>query len=496
MKKYIIITYDIHPIGGTQAYTAGKARYLEKSGWDVIVFFAGKKTGNCYIAYLNKFLSGGRERLNILPCNMFETERIALVDDLLTTNGIYDEKDSIIIESHYDVAAFWGEILAEKLGCKHYIFCCNEYYRNKNGYRTFYKQNLDFFYFKFCRNELIAYQGSVKRLFNGYKGIYEPRIKYPELIVEQDPVQNVPFDNLDLLPRSEWNICIISRMDKPFVQEAIEGIKKFSEIHSQLSINLIFIGDEDPIQVYLHELFNDADNVNIVCWGVLVPIPRVIFNKIDVVIAAAQTARLISYEDVYVITANVMSKMTPGVLGYDTQDSWYGGGLTDRKYEDVLEDVLVNGKYKDIVFNMPEHRPADYYYDNQWKYLELSEPEKKYYTHTLKKYRKKDWVALFPFGKIEKKSKIIIFGAGAIGQDYISQLELSQYCELIAVIDNNYDEFDSTVLEPECTLKNMEYDVVVIAVKSNEWAKQMIDDVKKITQGKRIIHDIKFLWTY
>ena len=37
MKLYIIITLDIHPIGGMQLYTAGKAAFLEKNGWKVVV---------------------------------------------------------------------------------------------------------------------------------------------------------------------------------------------------------------------------------------------------------------------------------------------------------------------------------------------------------------------------------------------------------------------------------------------------------------------------
>ena len=39
-KIYIFFTYPIEKIGGTQMYTAGKAKYLEKLGWKVFVFTA------------------------------------------------------------------------------------------------------------------------------------------------------------------------------------------------------------------------------------------------------------------------------------------------------------------------------------------------------------------------------------------------------------------------------------------------------------------------
>ncbi|ORU00536.1 hypothetical protein D081_1059 [Anaerovibrio sp. JC8] len=495
MKKYIIITYDIHPVGGTQAYTAGKARYLEKCGWNVIVLFAGNNNEKCDIAYLNKFLFGGNMGLGLLPYDLQEKVCDYIVDGILTDIGIEGKEDLNIIESHYDVAAFWGELLAEKLKCKHYIFCCNEYYRNKNGYKTYYKENLDFFYFKYCRNELIASREATKRLFKGYKGVIDRLIEYPEFIVEQDPVQDVLFENVDLLPRSKWNICIISRMDKPFVRKALLGVKNFARLHPSYDINLIFIGDENPIREYINDIFYGADNVKIIFWGVLVPIPRIIFKKIDVIIAVAQTARLISYEGVCVITANVLTTKASGVLGYDTQDSWYGSEVKGKTYENFLEDVLISDKYNNKSFNMPEHRPAEHYYEKQWDYLNYSSLKEEYYTERLKKYRHKNWMAIFPFWRVNPNEKVIIYGAGKIGDDYISQIEASSYCELVAVIDGRHEDFDMTVLSPDIGLKDKEFNTVIIAVKSNDCAEQMIARVKELTVGKKIIHDIKICST-
>lgn len=495
MDTYIIITYDIHPIGGAQAYTAGKARYLENSGWNVVVLFNGDNSGVCHIPYLNKFLCGGVNDLLDLPYNLHEKARESIIEEIITNTIGNSIGDRTIIESHYDVAAFWGELLAEKLKCKHYIFCCNECYRNKNGYVTHYKNNLGFFYFKYRRNELIASKEATKKLFNGYKGVIDRLIEYPEFIVEQDPVQDVSFENVDLLPKGEWNICIISRMNKPFVREALIGVKKFSRLHPSCSINLIFIGDEAPIKEYVNDIFYGADNVKIIFWGVLVPIPRIIFKKVDVIIAVAQTARLISYEDVYVITANVLTTMASGVLGYDTQDSWYGNEIKGKTYEDFLEDLLISDKYKNKSFNMPEHRPAEYYYEKQWDYLKYSSSKEEYYTERLKKYRHKNWIAIFPFWRVNPNEKVIIYGAGKIGDDYISQIEASSYCELVAVIDSRHEDYDMAVLSPEIGLKDKEFDTVIVAVMSKDWAEQMIACVKKLTVGKKIIHDIKICST-
>lgn len=489
------MTFDIHPIGGGQAYTAGKARWLEKCGWNVIVLFMGSKTGKCDIEYLNKFLLGGNTGLKCPPYNLDECTRNNIVKDIIDDNiGIY-KKANIIIESHYDVMSFWGEILAEELKCRHYIFCCNEYYRSKNGYRTFYKDNLDFFYFKFSRNELVASSAVIGKLFEGYKGVVEARINYPDLIVEQDPIQNIDFSCEESLFDADWNICCIGRTEKPYVKFAIEGIKKFAIKYNSKRINLIIVGNEKPIRDVLYNAFRYVNNVRLVFLGVLVPIPRELLKKMDVVIAAAQTARFVSYENVYVITANVMSTTTPGVLGYDTQDSWYGGETKEYCYDEVLEDLLVFAKYKDKVFSMPKRETAEYHYKQQWDYLNRSSSKVEYFTQQLKKYRGRDWIALFPFWGVGRGDDVIIYGAGTVGKDYVYQIENSKYCNLIAVVDKNFNEFDSSVCKPEDGLKNNEYDVVVIATTSDIGAKQMIDNVKKITINKRIIYDIKVCWT-
>ena len=54
MKLYIIFTLDIHPIGGMQLYTAGKADYLKRNGWEVVVFYPGSNDENCAVTSLNR----------------------------------------------------------------------------------------------------------------------------------------------------------------------------------------------------------------------------------------------------------------------------------------------------------------------------------------------------------------------------------------------------------------------------------------------------------
>ena len=73
---------------------------------------------------------------------------------------------------------------------------------------------------------------------------------------------------------------------------------------------------------------------------------------------------------------------------------------------------------------------------------------------------------IFPYSEIDKDSKIAIYGAGVVGQQLLSQLMQSKYCDCLFVVDKNYKKIQTLsgieVCAPE-RLKNNEYDKVVIA---------------------------------
>lgn len=46
---------------------------------------------------------------------------------------------------------------------------------------------------------------------------------------------------------------------------------------------------------------------------------------------------------------------------------------------------------------------------------------------------KLDW--LFPFEKIPMGSQILIYGAGELGQEYLRQIILTNYCTIVGFID-------------------------------------------------------------
>lgn len=69
---------------------------------------------------------------------------------------------------------------------------------------------------------------------------------------------------------------------------------------------------------------------------------------------------------------------------------------------------------------------------------------------------------IFPFDRIEKSSRIALWGSGKVGQDYWKQIRKTKYCEIIDIVDRSALE-ENWVIHPVEYL-NTSADYIVIAV--------------------------------
>jgi hypothetical protein len=75
---------------------------------------------------------------------------------------------------------------------------------------------------------------------------------------------------------------------------------------------------------------------------------------------------------------------------------------------------------------------------------------------------------IFPFDKVEKGERIVIYGAGRVGAQYASQINALNYCEIAAFADTNAKKGDTFAgkrcLTPEeLKLSSDSFDRIVIA---------------------------------
>lgn len=83
---------------------------------------------------------------------------------------------------------------------------------------------------------------------------------------------------------------------------------------------------------------------------------------------------------------------------------------------------------------------------------------------------------LFPFQKIPKGSKIVLYGAGDVGQTFYWQARSTGYCEVVGWLDRNWENARTPYpLIQKKKLRDMAFDYLVIAIKSLEIASEVRD---------------------
>lgn len=87
------------------------------------------------------------------------------------------------------------------------------------------------------------------------------------------------------------------------------------------------------------------------------------------------------------------------------------------------------------------------------------------FTKGKEKKRYKAMCFLFPFELIEKGKKIAIYGAGVMGTHYMQQMNMTNYCTVVGIVDKNYKLFKRSEYQVEAieALYEWGYDYVLIA---------------------------------
>lgn len=101
-------------------------------------------------------------------------------------------------------------------------------------------------------------------------------------------------------------------------------------------------------------------------------------------------------------------------------------------------------------------------FDNNKRIRNIVHPE--YWEY----YRKIQYI--FPFSSVEKGDRIVIYGAGEIGEAYVKQINKTRYAQIACWCDGAGDAYRNRGLEVDKPdkLKEVEFDKIVIAVKEQD----------------------------
>jgi hypothetical protein len=389
-KKYVFITSSINMVGGIQFWLVGKTKYLESQGWDVYVLFSDiGKHEHAVVSSLDKYLGGQIPGLALPPCvypKLMRERIFRKMEKIVTSNGNVGET---IIETHSPVGALWAEPFAERLNGKHVMFICNEKY---HGLGTWYDPFIDFFDFKHRRKELAGeVNGEIQKLFADYKTV-TPKEDYIFLL-DDDPVHDAVNEKVERLVRKDLNICYIGRPNKSYVPNVLEGVAKFSKNHTDKDIHFIIVGDCSEIRSKITDFFSPLKNVTITELGNVVPIPKSLFAKTDVVIAGSGSARCAVYAGVPTILANPDTNLASGLLGYDIHGDYiFCKTEIEGSFDKQLERVFIDKVQEKMPFDFIPKQGPDVCTIQNLQLIRDSANNKEYYpSELLMKTKYLDW---------------------------------------------------------------------------------------------------------
>lgn len=105
---------------------------------------------------------------------------------------------------------------------------------------------------------------------------------------------------------------------------------------------------------------------------------------------------------------------------------------------------------------------------------------------------------LFPYEKVERGSRVVLYGMSGVGRAYVAQIMVNRYCDIIFAVDRNYKRLshrDVPVMAPE-EIKKADYDYVVISATSKQVPGIMHALQKLGVPQKKIVYACDIVDTY
>lgn len=374
MKKYVFLTFAIPGIGGTQIYIRNKVLFLRQQGWNPIVI-TEESEGEICVQELLAFKDNIIPEILQSPMLLRKHQREQVLNRMAELIGEVDE--DTVIESNFIMATLWGELLAQKLGIKHFIFLIQEDYSLSD------ERFMKYFDFKFQRGELAGNTPvAISKLFSGYRTLPEGCDTYLSAYCS-NTVEDYKSIHTDNIKQADYNIGSIGRLNKPFVVPMIKDILSFAQTHKDKTFQIVLFGgtpDSKELDTIIG-LVQPVENVDIYVTGAIFPVPHKALDKIDVFISsagAAATSANLGYTTI-VIDANDFEPI--GILGYTTNELVHRiPGQPYDSTQKLLEQVLIEKKYPTKVsLAVNDEKEYETAFKKHMQYLSESADRKVYY---------------------------------------------------------------------------------------------------------------------
>lgn len=335
MKNYIFITFSVVNAGGAQLYVRNKLEYLQKNGYDVYVFSATE--GVVLINGLKKYRPYILHDLAYSPLVLSKS----VVNNVLNrmTGCLEGNKNETIVESHSIQFGLWGEMLAEKLQGKHFLYTLEELNIIPNSH---------FLNFTLYKWKQVALAGIMNRslitFFYKYGITISDNQAYWLPAYCSNPVEDIPTDVE--LSSDKINICLMGRLDKGFMRPSALAIADYIKTNTSTAYNVVIIGGgEKTIENDFVNIFTGVSNATLILTGFLSPISYDLISKMDVVVTSAGCCTAAWKQGLIVISVDGKDFNPIGVFKFTTDNSLFRTNEPKVPLQNLLDDVLVKRKY-------------------------------------------------------------------------------------------------------------------------------------------------------
>lgn len=107
---------------------------------------------------------------------------------------------------------------------------------------------------------------------------------------------------------------------------------------------------------------------------------------------------------------------------------------------------------------------------------------------------------MLPFEKIKKGSRLVLYGAGEVGQWYLQQLQVTGYAKAVALVDKAWAMYPDMALPvvPPDDLSKLDFDYILVSIENEETAAAVARDLSRNydVSSERIVLGCNSLMTY
>lgn len=286
MKSYIFFESTICGVNGCIQYLYNKVRYLETKGFQVFVFSGVKD--EILVTGLKRYEKYVYPELFHSPFFFRKSEAKFTLNRILTDIGPFTE-DNCIIESNNFHSSVWGEIVAERLNCRHFIYIVQEHHNYDEEMRKFLR-------FKYQRHELAGIsKQSVPQIIGDENAEKRPDAVFSAFCTNVIDDCTDPFSKL-LDSNADYTLGSFGRLSKTCVASIIDGFYSFARLHYDKKVNVVMIGgaqsdaEERKAKDIIRHKFKGIDNVKLIITGNIYPVPISFLLQFDVFVSTAGAA--------------------------------------------------------------------------------------------------------------------------------------------------------------------------------------------------------------